>query len=132
MLKKTAGWEANSVDPDQMPQNAASDLGLHCLLRLVCPGAWINKVDTSKFKVPDSPNFFQPKILILSHFFIETDLTPTHENVYWLLIRITIIWHFNEYSQHNLCFMGSYIQTKKKKKNENNIYLDNSYTLGDM
>ena len=22
---------ANSVDPDQMPQNAASDLGLHCL-----------------------------------------------------------------------------------------------------
>ena len=24
---------ANSVDPDQMPQNAASDLGLHCLKR---------------------------------------------------------------------------------------------------
>ena len=22
---------ANSVDPDQMPQNVASDLGLHCL-----------------------------------------------------------------------------------------------------
>ena len=22
---------ANRVDPDQMPQNAASDLGLHCL-----------------------------------------------------------------------------------------------------
>ena len=22
---------ANSVDPDQTPQNAASDLGLHCL-----------------------------------------------------------------------------------------------------
>ena len=28
---------ANSVDPDQMPQNAASDLGVHCLLRSVCP-----------------------------------------------------------------------------------------------
>ena len=28
---------ANSVDPDQMLQNAASDLGLHCLLRPVCP-----------------------------------------------------------------------------------------------
>ena len=26
---------ANSVDPDQMPLNAASDLDLHCLLRLV-------------------------------------------------------------------------------------------------
>ena len=28
---------ANSVDPDQTPQNAASDLGLHCLLRPGCP-----------------------------------------------------------------------------------------------
>ena len=28
---------ANSVDPDQMPQNAASDLGLHCLHRHICP-----------------------------------------------------------------------------------------------
>ena len=26
---------ANSGDPDQMPHFAASDLGLHCLLRLV-------------------------------------------------------------------------------------------------
>ena len=25
------GTLANSVDPDQTPQNAASDLGLHCL-----------------------------------------------------------------------------------------------------
>ena len=25
---------ANSVDPDQTPQNAASDQGLHCLLKL--------------------------------------------------------------------------------------------------
>ena len=28
---------ANSVDPDQMPKNVAFDLGLHCLLRTVCP-----------------------------------------------------------------------------------------------
>ena len=28
---------ANSVDPDQTPRSAASDLGLHCLLRSVCP-----------------------------------------------------------------------------------------------
>ena len=26
------GYVTNSVDPDQTPQNAASDLGLHCLL----------------------------------------------------------------------------------------------------
>ena len=30
MRLKTAGV-ANSVDPDQMPQFVASDLGLHCL-----------------------------------------------------------------------------------------------------
>ena len=28
---------ANSVDPDQMPQSAASDLGLHCLQRPIGP-----------------------------------------------------------------------------------------------
>ena len=27
----------NHVDPDQMPQSAASDLGLHCLQRPICP-----------------------------------------------------------------------------------------------
>ena len=27
----------NSVDPDQMPHYAASDLGLHCLQRPICP-----------------------------------------------------------------------------------------------
>ena len=34
---KIAGLVANSVDPDQTPRSAASDLGLHCLLRPVCP-----------------------------------------------------------------------------------------------
>ena len=28
---------ANTVDPDQTPHSVASDLGLHCLLRPVCP-----------------------------------------------------------------------------------------------
>ena len=28
---------ANSIDPDQTPQNAASDLGLHSLQRPICP-----------------------------------------------------------------------------------------------
>ena len=28
---------ANSVDPDQMPHSLASDLGLHCLQRPICP-----------------------------------------------------------------------------------------------
>ena len=37
MCLKSAGCVANSVDPDQMLQHAASDLGLHCLLMPVCP-----------------------------------------------------------------------------------------------
>ena len=28
---------ANGVDYDQMPYSAASDLGLHCLQRPICP-----------------------------------------------------------------------------------------------
>ena len=34
--KKNAGWMANSVDHDQTSHSAASDRGLHCLLRPVC------------------------------------------------------------------------------------------------
>ena len=37
MWLTTVGWVANSVGPDQTPRSAASDLGLHCLLRPVCP-----------------------------------------------------------------------------------------------
>ena len=36
-LYNIAGCMANSVDPDQMPRSAASDLGLHCLQRPICP-----------------------------------------------------------------------------------------------
>ena len=32
---KIAEWVANSADPDQTPRFAASDLGLHWLLRFV-------------------------------------------------------------------------------------------------
>ena len=34
---KIVGRVTNSVDPDQTFCSAASDLGLHCLLRPVCP-----------------------------------------------------------------------------------------------
>ena len=39
-FKNSAGWVANSVDPDQMLHSATSDLGLHCLFRPVCPNIW--------------------------------------------------------------------------------------------
>ena len=32
-MSKISGWVANGVDPDQTPRFAASDLGLHRLLR---------------------------------------------------------------------------------------------------
>ena len=31
---------ANSVDPDQAPRSAASDLDLHCLLGPICPKSY--------------------------------------------------------------------------------------------
>ena len=34
---QTIGQVASSVDPDQTPRSAASDQGLHCLLRLLYP-----------------------------------------------------------------------------------------------
>ena len=36
-VSKTAWWVANSVDIDQMPHSAVSDLGLHCLHQSVYP-----------------------------------------------------------------------------------------------
>ena len=36
-MLKTDGQVANTVDADQMLHSAASDLGLQCLLRHVCP-----------------------------------------------------------------------------------------------
>ena len=47
---KTAGWLANSLDPDQMPQNVASDQGLHCFLRPVWPSTY-NKYGTKKEEI---------------------------------------------------------------------------------
>ena len=37
---------ANSVGPDAMGHSGMSYLGLHCLLRPVCPNTYINTVDT--------------------------------------------------------------------------------------
>ena len=35
----------NSVDPDQMLHSAASDLGLHCLQRPICPNTLVITVN---------------------------------------------------------------------------------------
>ena len=49
MCLKIAVWVAISVDPDETPCSAASHLGLHCLLRPVCPntvGKYGNYLET--------------------------------------------------------------------------------------
>ena len=38
--ENTAGWVDNSENHDQMQPSAMFDLGLHCLLRHICPSAW--------------------------------------------------------------------------------------------
>ena len=39
-LKYCCVCKANSVDPDQMPHSVASDLGLHCLQKPICPSTY--------------------------------------------------------------------------------------------
>ena len=46
-----------NVDPDQVPGYAASDLGLHCLLRPICPIAYIYHGSSSAFEI-DLPLIF--------------------------------------------------------------------------
>ena len=44
-MPRFAGWVANNVDPDEMLCSAASDQGLHCLLKsLSCDARlkWVN------------------------------------------------------------------------------------------
>ena len=40
LCQNISGWVANSVGPDEIPHSVASHLGLHCLLRPVCPNAY--------------------------------------------------------------------------------------------
>ena len=42
-VPRITGWVANSVDPDQTPRSAASDLGLHCLFRAACLNTQVKK-----------------------------------------------------------------------------------------
>ena len=65
---KIAGWVANSVDPDEMQCFASSYLGLHCLLRPVCPNTYGKCGITLLPFYPKSwdtstPYFILPKIL---------------------------------------------------------------------
>ena len=66
---------ANSVDPDQTPRSAASDLGLHCLSMSLLWDAGINGLShtrnvTTKVKVTVITNRVQNDLLKKSYFFL--------------------------------------------------------------
>ena len=66
---------ANSVDPGQMPQNAASDLGLHCLLRPVYSGLSVITVALkvlSKIVADDILNIFLLLLRESETFYVQT------------------------------------------------------------
>ena len=48
MVSKNYLTVLQTIDPDQMPYFAASDLGLHCLLRPVCPNSRVILVNICK------------------------------------------------------------------------------------
>ena len=48
MLQTIAGWDANSIDPEQMLCSVVSNLGLHCLLKLICLNTY------SKYCIPQN------------------------------------------------------------------------------
>ena len=65
---KMAWWVANSVDPDQTPRCATSDLGLQCLFRPVCPnrkikGNMIKSNPTPSEILLDRPQVFAQRKL---------------------------------------------------------------------
>ena len=72
---------ANSVDPDQMLQNAASDLGLHCLHGPICPNTW-------SYYGKDAT--FSQKILTCFLFL--------HKLMLWMVIGSATLRCFNKYS----------------------------------
>ena len=80
---------ANIADPDQMSCSAASDLGLHSLLRLVCP-ITITKTCLYKFD-PLKPHFYIVKLGFTEVYIIF--LISAQKHRLWILT-----------STHNLCF----------------------------
>ena len=89
-LKLLNGWP--TVDPDQIRHSAASDLGLHCLLRSVCPirrmmifiHNWVKdtlaKLAVSEYMYQScrEGSFFNKKYDIFSYLYMKTHVECTH------------------------------------------------------
>ena len=59
-----AAGMANCVDPDQTAPSEQSDLGLHCLLKHICPNIEILKIRSQPLPPPTQT----PKISLLLRF----------------------------------------------------------------
>ena len=84
-----ARWMANSVDPDQTPRSAASDLGLHYLLRPVC-------LNTKGKYVTVSPFFLLSYVYSVLRYALWTETYKTllkiHFNaLYFSLLNLPVI-----------------------------------------
>ena len=78
---------ANSVDPEQTPRSAASDLGVHYLLRAVCPIlGYITKTYLYNFK---------PTFIYIGVYFSFLVSAQRHRS--WVLEAVLT-------STNNLCF----------------------------
>ena len=78
---KTVGWMANSVDPDQTPRSAASDLGLHCLLRPVYSNTVTTWIDGTNVTVFCQINLFTPKFMKIKHLQVFFNLCSPANNL---------------------------------------------------
>ena len=78
---------ANSIDPDQTPHSAVSDLGLHCLLRPV----WLLRVITVFYnaEIRNHHNFLFLKYQIIDVAFLALDET---------LFATKWCWYFSYFS----------------------------------
>ena len=94
--------KANSVDPDQTPRSAASDLGLHCLQRLhswdFIRLKWVKLQPKSKNtdRIQSLNSYFQKRDIISIVFFVENCELQVYRSFYgtpspiWKLLVLSV------------------------------------------
>ena len=90
-MSKTAGWLVNSIDPDQTPPPAASDLDLHCLVRPVLSVQIISTYTVCHVRTAKS--LLRPRPSLFVHVFYSTQgyKLPT-KTLSWLFRFVVCIW----------------------------------------
>ena len=117
--------KANSANPDQMPQNAASDLDFHCL-----PTERYIEVETKNEKY-NRKTLGLVELIILEKS-IQCRLIIIGKSILLNRLIITILWHVRAYMYVD-CIQGRFFLKKKKKTylscQVNNLSIRASVTL---